>query len=207
MKPEIINLPVQPWMRWTNIVPDAMNRLPVVPRNRQNNWYLHLWWGQDDRSLGLHDHPWDSISITLWGRLQELVFSRELPPLPKITEAQLDSDWWSKVRPVNSNADFLKTRLVDIPRIKYRSAEYAHAVVTPRGTKALTLFITWRRRRKWGFYTPLGWVPHDLIHRAIEVWAKAGYEFAQKILESAQYKAKREFNLQNDSVEATDQMG
>jgi len=94
----------------------------------RHNLYLHRYAGSDD-DRALHDHPWRSIGIVLWGSLYE------------ITE---------------KNGEELQRRLWPlIP--KFRSATYAHRIVL-KSRFAYTLFFTHPKEREWGFHCPKGWV-------------------------------------------------
>jgi hypothetical protein len=57
-----------------------MRRWWIVPRNEQQNVYLHQIL-RDDDDRALHDHPWDNVSYLLIGRYREItpagVFVRE----------------------------------------------------------------------------------------------------------------------------------
>ena len=44
-----------------------MKRMHLIPRNKYFNLYLHKYYASDRRDHGLHDHPWDSLSIRIWG--------------------------------------------------------------------------------------------------------------------------------------------
>ena len=55
-----------------------------------HNLYLHRYDGSDD-DRALHDHPWRSVSILLWGRLSEVTphsTRRVWPLLPKYRSAE-----------------------------------------------------------------------------------------------------------------------
>lgn len=61
-------------------------------RRKPGSWnlYLHRYDGSDD-DRALHDHPWSSLSILLWGRLEEQTKSgkfRIWPLLPKYRSAE-----------------------------------------------------------------------------------------------------------------------
>lgn len=61
-------------------------------RRKQGGWnlYLHRYDGSDD-DRALHDHPWKSVSILLWGNLEEISKKGEhrlLPLLPKFRSAE-----------------------------------------------------------------------------------------------------------------------
>lgn len=47
-----------------------MLRWHLIPRNRWLNVYLHKFLADDD-DRALHDHPWPSVSIMLWGAVVE----------------------------------------------------------------------------------------------------------------------------------------
>ncbi len=46
-----------------------LHRTFIIPRNRLRNIFLHKFVGSDNSTM--HDHPWWSISIILWGRYIE----------------------------------------------------------------------------------------------------------------------------------------
>ena len=61
-------------------------------RRKQGGWnlYLHRYDGSDD-DRALHDHPWKSISILLWGNLGEVSKKGEhrlWPIIPKFRSAE-----------------------------------------------------------------------------------------------------------------------
>ena len=105
-----------------------MLRWRLFPANRWGNLYLH-WFRHNDEDRALHDHPWKSMSIMLWGKTTE-VYGNFLYPAHRSTPL-----FW----PV------------------FRSAEFAHRIIVHR--RALTLFFTGPRVRDWGFLCPKGWRP------------------------------------------------
>lgn len=55
----------------------------------KSNLYLHRYDGSDD-DRALHDHPWRSVGIVLWGRLYEITEQGEKrlwPLIPKYRKA------------------------------------------------------------------------------------------------------------------------
>lgn len=55
----------------------------------KNNLYLHRYEGSDD-DRALHDHPWRSVGIVLWGKLYEITEHGEKrlwPLMPKYRKA------------------------------------------------------------------------------------------------------------------------
>lgn len=67
-----------------------MQRWHLRRSRSRYNLYLHRYDGSDD-DRALHDHPWRSISILLWGRIAEVTPTGEhrvLPWLPKFRNAE-----------------------------------------------------------------------------------------------------------------------
>lgn len=130
----------QRWLRWAWITPHYMRRMPLVPRNRFFNLYLHHYSGPDRRDEGLHDHPWNSLSIRLWGG-----------PLYEWRHGH-----W---KGLPDRAVIEKHKL---PRVVHRPAERTHAIADSPWP-AWTLFITGPWFRKWGFWTRAGWRPAEKV--------------------------------------------
>ncbi len=109
-----------------------LERWYVIPRNRYFNIYLHKFTGSDD-DRATHDHPWNSVSFLLKGKLREIYGVNLVPGM---------FGFWR-----------------DIPWLKpiYRSATFSHRLVVEEGP-VWTLFITGPRIREWGFLCPNGWV-------------------------------------------------
>jgi hypothetical protein len=51
--------------------PAYLRRWWIIPRNEQQNVYLHEGL-RDDEDRALHDHPWDNVSYLLIGRYREI---------------------------------------------------------------------------------------------------------------------------------------
>ncbi len=101
-----------------------LHRWFLIRKPGRINLYLHKYLGSDD-DRALHDHPWRSLSLLLWGHLEEHTpngVKRIYPFIPK-----------------------------------YRSAQYTHRIVL-KSPFAITLFLTGRKQREWGFHCPKGWV-------------------------------------------------
>jgi hypothetical protein len=126
-----------------------VTRWYLIPRNQIFNLYLHKFTGDDD-DRALHDHEYDNISIPI------------------------------KAGYIEHNPEFMPTECDPIPsqvastrctfRIIRRSAEWPHRICCKRDQygnliPAWSLFVGFRRRRDWGFWTQLGWVNHDLFLR------------------------------------------
>ena len=105
--------------------------------------YLHCFWADDDD--GLHDHPWNSMSLPLRGGFfEEIPEDQNLPCGPTINKFR---------RP-----------LIPVLRSKYA----AHRITLPSGQegKVWSLFIRFGfKRRKWGFYRNGIWQPAEVQSR------------------------------------------
>ena len=87
----------------------------------------------------IHDHPWDNITWILRGGYWEF-----------------SADGSSTYRKKGFK--------------RYRNAELFHRIAIGDHSpgEAWTLFIHFRRRREWGFYTPEGWLPADVYGKKYE---------------------------------------
>ncbi len=105
-----------------------LKRWYVFPENKLFNIYLHEFL-RDDYDNAMHDHPFDNISIILWGEYNEF--------LPGGV----------RYRSIGS----IVLRRAETPhRIEVESLP---------AERAITIFIRGPRRRTWGFYCPWGWRP------------------------------------------------
>jgi hypothetical protein len=123
-----------------------MLRWWILPRNPVFNVYLHKFL-RDDEDRANHDHPWQSVSISL-------------------TESMIEH----YVACPRGMEPFQATRFVFPGDVVFRSAKFAHRMVVPtRG--AMTIFITGPRVRTWGFLCGKdtaagGWRPwYDFVGR------------------------------------------
>ena len=80
-------------LRWRNadekIGEQYMRRWHLRRKPDHHNLYLHRYDGSDD-DRALHDHPWRSIGVVLWGRLYEVTEKGERrlwPLIPKFRSA------------------------------------------------------------------------------------------------------------------------
>lgn len=48
-----------------------LRRWWIIPKNDDRNYYLHHFC-RDDVDRALHDHPWESLSIVIWGGYHEV---------------------------------------------------------------------------------------------------------------------------------------
>lgn len=104
--------------------------------------YFHVQ-VRSDPERPLHDHPWDNQSVILAGGYME-----------KIWEGDYNLDGSQRV----------DMRYRQVGDVITRKAEEAHRLVLPPGIPyTMTLFTCGPKRRKWGFWTPEGWVDADDI--------------------------------------------
>jgi hypothetical protein len=98
--------------------------------------YLHRFWASDDD--GLHDHPWNSISILLDG-----VYHEEEPERQNVPYGPT----------------VVRRRSPLHPLFKIRSRYAAHRItIDEEKPGAWSLFIRFGfKRRKWGFYRNRRW--------------------------------------------------
>jgi hypothetical protein len=106
--------------------------------------YVHRFEAPDDECL--HDHPWPFLSVILRGGYRETFHAgRRL--------------WQIGGRFVDQFFDGERVHTVlsfGAGSVLWRPAEHAHRVDAEGGT--LSLVITGRRVRRWGFFTRLGWL-------------------------------------------------
>ena len=100
------------------------------------NIYIHNFINDD--MVTPHDHPFDFVALTLWGRAEEILY--------KVDNSTQDRAYESK------------RRKVGIGSLRKYLAEDVHRFVNVRNLWTICLII--RRRRVWGFWTNHGWVPH-----------------------------------------------
>ncbi len=79
------------WRKADELIGDAyMSRWHIRRKPGHHNLYLHRYSGSDD-DRALHDHPWRSVGIVLWGHVREITPSGEKrlwPLLPKYRSAK-----------------------------------------------------------------------------------------------------------------------
>jgi len=113
-----------------------LRRWHLIPRNKYFNIYLHHFVGSDvDRHM--HDHPWNSVSITLKGQVID-VHPYRYPGLVSRRD--------SLMNPSRERMPWLWP--------VFRKAEHIHRVEVSRGT--WTVFITGRKRKEWYFFCDNG---------------------------------------------------
>lgn len=124
----------------------AIGRKPIG--DYMDRWVLETPWfsvrlhkiQRDDDARALHDHPWDFVSLILWGRYRELEPGGFCPC---------------------AVCGGLRSRTRRIGPLNIKRAEALHRLEVVRGP-VWTLCFTGPRRRQWGFQDPeRGWVAWD----------------------------------------------
>lgn len=88
----------------------------------------------------LHDHPWSFVSIVLKNGYVEHSFGKNI----------------GYVRHENGVLTAACSKRIKAPAILFRRANWAHRLEIDK--PAITLVITFKKQRMWGFFTPQGWV-------------------------------------------------
>lgn len=108
----------------------------IIFQSERISIFLHKFSESDYDDM--HDHPWDFYSFILWGGYNEQT------PLKNRDGSE------SRYR----NNEFIKPG-----RLIFRKAEHIHRVVLREGNKkAWSLVVTLKKRKKWGFFTKLGFL-------------------------------------------------
>lgn len=142
----------------------------VIPRNNWLNIYLHKWVSSDD-DRAPHDHPYHNASILLKGQYVEWMLRpqwevdagapRERPFLchqghiylrRATTAHRVELREWKTENVGDKIITILNPLFMPhVPGAIYTKAE------------CVTLFVTGRRFRDWGFLCEKGWVHEDLF--------------------------------------------
>lgn len=126
---------------------------------------------QSDRGP-LHDHPWNYISIILWGGYYELTETRGEPRLFYSYKSKLTGITFINP-PFNPKDEFEEIIQKEIPiysdkkwydlgSILVRKAASPHKLEIPEGKFCLSLIFTSYKKRDWGFTTKQGWHSHKI---------------------------------------------
>ena len=172
-------------IRWLGLKPyhhltDYMQRWWLLPASKDKARMAarvhHILRSDLDRAL--HDHPWDNASVLLKGGYWEVVpgayrdaFERGIEgashPMRQLhlTIHNLPGGKVPALQREVFAAAGVKWR--GPLSITKRKAEALHRLVLPAGTTAWSLFITWPKRREWGFATETGWVHNESYLNAL----------------------------------------
>ncbi len=118
--------------------------------------YLHKFWSDDDD--GLHDHPWNSVSVLLNGCYVEEMPERQVVPYgPTIKKKR-----YPLHPPFFVRSKYDAHRITLLRREDATTAEEHHWV----GAPIWSLFIRFgTKRRTWGFYRDGGWKAAEVQSR------------------------------------------
>lgn len=110
--------------------------------------FLHVFHRSDSDEL--HDHPWPFVSLILWRGYVEEVASRSAADGDRSVDGG---------RRVYSETRYKLTRRKRVwpGMLLFRRASHAHRVELVREKPAITLVLTGRQVRRWGFFTSAGW--------------------------------------------------
>jgi len=103
----------------------------IFPQNKWLNIMVHEYHRSDDDRAN-HDHPWWNVSFVLRGALME---------------------WRGK----HSEGGVHLLVQGDVVRRAPETAHRIELLPPPRPTSPVTLFVTGRKVREWGFWCPKGW--------------------------------------------------
>ncbi len=136
------------WLRWQRIDHQDgspyLRRLHLLPWNPHINVYLHRFAGSDD-GRGMHDHPFDSISLCLSGLMVE----------------HMPHNHPDRERGIAPEGDAV--RHVRPGSIRFRGAGHVHMLELV-SERAITLFVTGPRVRDWGFWIDGEWIPSKELY-------------------------------------------
>jgi hypothetical protein len=116
-----------------------LQRWFVLPYNPWLRIYLHRFIA-DDEDEAMHDHPWVSLSVILWGQYDEIT------PVPDHATCTPDE------------AEHGRRKRYRWLSVIYRPAEYRHRICLVNNKPCWTLFFTGPKVREWGFWCPQGFV-------------------------------------------------
>ena len=153
MKQLIIDILKTEIIFFQNIGPDYLHRFRLIPmivfRGEQwhppRNVFIHRFL-RSDHDRALHDHPWESWSLLIWGDLVEFYYYA----------SEHNREW---LVPLYQVGRHYHRR---IPKFKWihRPATWRHRlIVDPEATrKPITIFVTGPKVRDWGFWPAGVWV-------------------------------------------------
>lgn len=102
-----------------------------------------------DPGFHLHDHPWNFVSLILWGGYTE---EREFTSVASERAGHVEAGYRSWY------GDRVRYGFLNVNRMPLY---LAHRIVELNKKTCWTLVIGGRRQREWGFYQPDGWVFHS----------------------------------------------
>ena len=133
---------VTPQMSRRRLLPHWMERLIRL------QIYVHVYVGRYTEDERPHDHPWNSVSFTLRGRLyeQQLI---EVKKIDYMNVKKHHRHYYQKRIAKRIKGVMFPTETV--PRIKRRTKNCIHRI-TGFEQHTMTLMFCWGRTRDWGFW-------------------------------------------------------
>lgn len=90
---------------------------------------------RSDLGRHLHDHPWDFVTVILWGGYYEVT------PLKKLSNGTITGNQWYKP------GSIIRHKAKDRHRVELKNEKACWSLV-----------ICGPRKREWGFHTDTGWM-------------------------------------------------
>lgn len=115
---------------------------------------LHRF-NRSDRDRETHDHPWDFISVILWGGYTEVTPDGRYRQKILRDGGESVPEWFAKW----THASLKSRRFYWPGSILFSPARWAHRIEIEPGKKAWSLVIAFKKKRSWGFFTREGWTP------------------------------------------------
>lgn len=95
----------------------------------------------------IHDHPWAFLSIILWGGYTETAVYT------------FGNHSWGIPHADEKSQKWVVTKSFGRGSILWRPANWKHKLDINPKKPATTLVFTFRKTKKWGFFTTKGWIP------------------------------------------------
>jgi len=126
-------------------LPGYMNRWVLVDAPGEPHVRLHQIL-RSDHDRWPHNHPWSYTTLILDGGYTEITY--EVPDGSDKTPVEISREWRG------------------VGEIMHYSKEHIHRLELPPGRTCTTLFITAPKEQDWGFFTPDGFVHHEVYLRS-----------------------------------------
>lgn len=118
----------------------------------------HIYASDIDRDL--HDHPSWSVSVVLQGGYWEVVPFSCGSRYPFDGMVALGDPRCPALADIKPLSEKCIVRWRAPGSVVLRRATSRHLIVLPKETTSWSIFILGRKTNKWGFYTPVGKIPH-----------------------------------------------
>lgn len=97
-----------------------------------------------------HDHPWSYISVILWGSYIEERFLK--------SKCHKPNPFNYNTPPIIAEKTYTLSKLYKVGSILWRKGDKLHRLILPNGKFCLTMVITFKKWREWGFMTKDKWI-------------------------------------------------